>query len=135
MNLVETIEALGKQWLAAKAAEDEAKANRLAVEESIAAAMPATSDESTNKIDIRAMRITVKYGVTRSVDSDRLQDAWAGLAKEAHGCFKWKAAVDLKALRGVQQLRPDVYATIASYVTVKPSKPSVEVVIEEKEAA
>lgn len=135
MTLIETVEALGNQWLQAKAAEDEAHKNRLAIEVELCKAMPGVSQECTNAIDIRDMRVAVKYAVTRNVDSDRLQDAWAGIAKEGQGCFRWKAAVDMKQLRGVQQLRPDVYATIAPYIVAKPSKPSVEVVVEEKQAA
>ena len=135
MNLISTISTLGTQWLAAKAAEDEARQNRLAIEVKLCESMPAVGDETTSKMDFGDMAIRVEYGVTRSVDSDALMKTWGNLDKHAQDAFKWKASIDTRKLRGIQELLPEVYAKLASIITVKPAKASVKVTLTEKEAA
>ena len=78
--------------------------------------------EGTVKLD----GATVSYKMSRSVDQKILQeysDKWPDNVKK---CIKWKADLDLKAYRGVQEFDQDGFAIISKYVTSKPAKPSLK---------
>ena len=81
-----------------------------------------SKDEGTVKLD----GATVSYKMSRSVDQKILQeysDKWPDNVKK---CIKWKADLDLKAYRGVQEFDQDGFAIISKYVTSKPAKPSIK---------
>ena len=81
-----------------------------------------SKDEGTVKLD----GATVSYKMSRSVDQKILQeysDKWPDSVKK---CIKWKADLDLKAYRGVQEFDKDGFAIISKYVTSKPAKPSLK---------
>ena len=81
-----------------------------------------SKDEGTVKLD----GATVSYKMSRSVDQKILQeysDKWPDSVKK---CIKWKADLDLKAYRGVQEFDQDGFAIISKYVTSKPAKPSLK---------
>ena len=81
-----------------------------------------SKDEGTVKLD----GATVSYKMSRSVDQKILQeysDKWPDNVKK---CIKWKADLDLKAYRGVQEFDQDGFAIISKYVTSKPAKPSLK---------
>lgn len=81
-----------------------------------------SKDEGTVKLD----GATVSYKMSRSVDQKILQeysDKWPDSVKK---CIKWKADLDLKAYRGVQEFDHDGFSIISKYVTSKPAKPSLK---------
>lgn len=104
----------------AKLAEEHAKAARLEIEESILAHFP-TQLEGT----VTNEGIAVNFKLTRTVDTAALQEAWASLGTNAQKAFKWKADVDLKHFRAIQELDPASYKTLIDFVTTKPAKPSI----------
>lgn len=119
-----TLHELKTAWLAAKAAERAANEERLAVEAAILALMPektegTVSDESTG--------ISVAYKVTRSVDTDAVQRDWTALPRNVQDAFKWKADIDTKKFKAIQDLSPSDFTVLARYVTSKASKPSITV--------
>ena len=81
-----------------------------------------SKDEGTVNLD----GATVSYKMSRSIDQKILQeysDKWPDSVKK---CIKWKADLDLKAYRGVQEFDKDGFAIISKYVTSKPAKPSIK---------
>lgn len=127
--------ALTAQWLEAKAAEAKANATRVAVEMMIAAELPAHGPEDTRKAELDGFRVAVRYGVTRKVDTEKLQAMWDELPAKAQEAFKWKADVSLPKLRMLQEFMPVDFAKLAAAIETKPAKPSISVEVVEKAAA
>lgn len=107
---------------AAKAAEQLAAAHRLAIEAQIVALIPAPADgEGAVKQD----DVTVTFKNTRTVDTSALQASWDSLSANGQKAFSWKAALDLKQYRAIQELDPTVFGQLAAFVTTKPAKPAI----------
>lgn len=131
MNIAE----LTAAWLTAKADENAANKRRLEIEAQIVAALPPTAPEASVSAKIGDYAISVRYGVTRKVDADKLGAMWDELPAKAREAFKWTAAPVLPKLRGLMEYAPAEYARVAACIEAKPSKPSVSVDVLEKEAA
>lgn len=121
-----TISELSAAWLTAKADEDSAKARRLEIEAAIVAAIPG-ADEGTATEKTEAIKVSVTRKLTRSVDTEALQEHWSFLPAQAQAVFKWSADIDTRKLRAAQDMAPDAYAAAAQFITAKPSKPGVKV--------
>lgn len=118
MNTSQLIEQLRE----AKKTEETAKLNRLAIEEQILEAFEKPkSGEGTIKQDT----FTITYKLTRTVDTDALQDAWGSLGANAQKAFKWAASVDLKNYRAIQDLDAPAFEQLAKFVTTKPAKAAI----------
>lgn len=122
-----TLESLSAAWLDAKRQEQEANARRVDIEQQIAAKLPPAETEQSVAQLVGDYRVTVKYGVTRKVDTEALQELWQELTPQAQQCFKWKADVTLPKLRALKDMLPQVYAKLAPIIETKPSKPSVSI--------
>ncbi|KAF1711087.1 hypothetical protein CSC70_03940 [Pseudoxanthomonas kalamensis DSM 18571] len=72
-------------------------------------------------------KVTVTYGMNRTVDQAALNALWERLPEGARRVFPVKHGIDTKELRYWQSSEPDTYALIAQAITAKPSKPSVKV--------
>ncbi|MGJ7508704.1 DUF7173 family protein [Variovorax sp. GT1P44] len=106
----------------AKSAESEAKDNRLAIEEQILALFPTPDGgEGTEKEG----DLSIAWKLTRKVDTDPLQDAWVELTPNTQKVFRWKADVDLKQLRALQELDATAYTAASKFITTTPAKPSL----------
>lgn len=91
-------------------------------------ALCTTRNEGAAQTIGSAYKVTVTYGVTRTVDSAALSSAWDALPEGIRNVFPVKHGIDLKELRHWQNNNPDEYARyIAPVVTAKPAKPSVKV--------
>lgn len=117
-----TLNELAAAWRAAKAAEAAARDERLAIEEQMLALLPKKDEGSVTDAD---SGVTVSYKLTRTVDAEELQGAWHDLPEHAQRAFRWKADVDLKALRGLQEFDAEAYAAAARFITAKPAKPTI----------
>ena len=106
----------------AKAAEEAAKRERIAIEEMIVSRFAAPD---TGEGTAKDGALSISWKVTRKVDADALQGVWADLGANAQKAFRWKPEVDLKHLRALQELDPASYVVAAKYVTATPAKPSV----------
>lgn len=127
MNAPLTLTQLAAAWQQAKADEHAANARRVEIEQQICAALPAAEAEQTRHVDADGVRITVRYGMTRKVDSDALQALWASLPATAQAAFRWAASPVLPKLRALQELQPETYRLVAPAIEAKPSKPSVSI--------
>ena len=123
MNAPANLHTLAAAWLQAKADEDAAKARRYEIEAQIVDALP-VKDEGTSKTDIGALRVSVTTKLTRSVDTEALQSAWASLQPTVQKVFNWKADLSLSALKRLDEQET---AQALRYVTTKPAKPAVKV--------
>lgn len=119
-----TLNELKTAWLSAKAAEKAANEERLAVEAAILALMPEKTEGTVSDDDTG---ISVSYKVTRSVDTEQLQQDWTRLPLNVQSAFRWKADLDTKKFKAIQELDTQAFATLALYVTSKPAKPTITV--------
>jgi hypothetical protein len=119
------LNALKGMWLAHKREEDNAKAMRLEVETAILSNFP--TDKTEGSVTNADFGITVAYKLTRSVDSEGIQNIWNDLSANAQKAFKVKFDIDLKQFRAIQDLDPEAFAELAPFVTSKPAKPSITI--------
>lgn len=126
MNAPLTLTQLAAAWQAAKADEKAANARRLEIEQQIVEAFP-LGVEGTETVEQDGFRIKVTHKLTRTVDTKNLQAHWNSLSAFAQDVFTWKADISLPALRRLQENHPDLYPSVAVYVTSKPAKPAVVV--------
>lgn len=123
MNIQELVAAR----IAAKREEDQAVANRRAIDEQIAAALATGKAEGTEsrKFEELGVKVTVTYGVNRKVTSDEaLSQAWDKLTADQQGAFKWKPSVSVTGLR---KLEGSSLSTVSKFFETTPAAPSVKV--------
>lgn len=131
-NMAELVSA----WQKAKAAESAANVERLEIERLMVAQIPAPeNNEGTVNMTVGDFKVGVRYGVTRSVDSEKLQATWDSLPAKAQEAFTWKASVSAPKLRALAEWAPADYQKLVACVEVRPSKPSVSVEQIEREVA
>jgi hypothetical protein len=116
---------LKSMWLKYKSDEETAKALRLEIETAILSDFP--TDKTEGSITNADFGITVIYKLTRTVDSEAVQNAWNDLSANAQKAFKVKFEVDLKQYRAVQDLDHSAFAEVSKFVTSKPAKPSIAI--------
>jgi hypothetical protein len=127
---VQTLDQLARDWLAAKAVEDEARCRRVEIEADLLLHSQPIA-EGTDRVETEATKLAVNYKVTRKIDSVSLGDCWGALPDLVRSCFKWSADVDLKTLRALQLANPGAYAQAARFITAAPAKPAVKVELKE----
>lgn len=125
MNATAELAVLKTALIQAKAAETAAKNARLEIEDAILAHFP--SDKLEGSVTNADFGISVTYKLTRTVDTDALQAGWETLSANAQKAFKWKADIDLKQFRAIQELDQASYDQLVAFVTTKPAKPSVSI--------
>jgi hypothetical protein len=124
---VQTIEDLAIEWLAAKAAETKAIERRRNIDAMLVDAMVIDGDEGTMSEKYPTLKVSVTKKLTRTVDTDALTAAWDHLPEKAREAFKWKADLDIKKMRAIQDVAPNLYAELAQFVTTKLASPAVKV--------
>jgi hypothetical protein len=108
------------------------------LDEAHAALLPLIASRNEGSVTHNGSRykVTVTYGVNRTVDQAALSSSWDAMPEGIRNVFPVKHGVDLKELRHWQNNNPAEYARyIAPLVTAKPSKPAVKVEAIENEAA
>ena len=123
MNDINRLPVLLAALIAAKATENEAKEIRTGLELEILELCPPVEAEGIMKLE--GFTITTK--MTRAVDTDALQDAWGSLPANAQKAFKWKAEIDLKNYRAIQEMDALAFSSLAKFVTSKPAKPTITI--------
>lgn len=113
---------------AVKAAEDQAIETRRRLDDEIATRMRTPEKpEGTVSQKINGYKVSVTYGITRSVNKDdlnRLQGDWMNLHAVAKQAFRWKAEVSVAELH---KLEGEYLKLAQAYITSKPSSPQVKV--------
>ena len=126
MNAPLTLKQLAAAWQAAKADEKAANARRLEIEEQIVELFPPAA-EGTETLEQDGLKVKVAFKLTRTVDTKALQVHWNSLSAFAQDVFTWKADLSLPAMRRLQENHPDLYPSIAVFITSKPAKPTVSI--------
>jgi hypothetical protein len=116
---------LAEQWLQAKAREEAARDQRVAVEEELFAFVDSKAEGSaTTKLD--DFKVTVTCRLNRTVDADGIT-AIEGLIPVEYQPLKTKVELDPKGLQWLKDNAPQYYELAARYVTTKPAKPGFKV--------
>ena len=125
-STTEALDDLAIRWSRAKAAEQAANKERIAVEAEIAQ-LVGVAEEGTTNAETANFKLKTVGKLTRSLDSDALQTDWESLPDAVQKCFGWEAKLDTKAYRALESMRGDLIPAISKYITTKPAKASVSV--------
>lgn len=124
MNIIDT---LAEKIEAAKAREDAARAERIALEEDLLPLLTARNEGAITEHG-DAYKVTVTYGVNRTLDAAALaavkSELPAALFEQA---IEYAPKLKLAGVRYLQNNEPQAYAVLAQALTAKPAKPSVRV--------
>jgi hypothetical protein len=115
---------LALEYLEAKTAETAAVERRRALGALIAQAMPEIKSEGIAKIQLANVKVSVTYGINRTVDSERLKADWVKLSDDAQAAFRWKADVSTTAMRTLQG---EAVEAVQAYITARPTSPTISV--------
>ncbi|HAI59232.1 MAG TPA: hypothetical protein DCM32_05080 [Xanthomonadaceae bacterium] len=120
--------ALIRELLDAKAAEEAARERRIAAETALLAELQTDKAEGSTTYKLDAYKVTVTAGINRRIDRAVLAhiraDMSPALFKRA---IRWIPEVDVTGLRYLQNNEPDAYRVLANAITATPAKPSVKV--------
>jgi hypothetical protein len=119
------VQALARDWLDAKRAENAANAARIKIETQLAEALDVPSEGSkTHKID--GYKITLTQPVTRKLDVD----AWAKVEQHcpiSQRPVKVKLEADATGCKWLAENEPSVWRKIAAAFETKPGKIGVRI--------
>ena len=119
------------QWLDLKKAEDNAKKERIKIEEEMINFLETKPEGSVTTALEDNTKITVKCGINRTLDLKAWQRVEKKLIKEVRP-IKTKIELDLPKLKKLKEEEPRAYQSISEAITVKPSKPNFTIKKEEK---
>ncbi len=125
-----TLEELLEQRIAAKRDEDVAAEIRRGIDAAISEMLYprlAESGKERGSVTEKAgngLKVSVTYGITRSVNADLLKAEWEKLPADIQAVFRWKPEVDAKRFDAVDgnQAR-----TLARFVTTKDASPGIKI--------
>jgi hypothetical protein len=109
-------------WREAKRAEDISKSRRTMIEDRMVGLIT-TPDAGEGTITLDDA-LSVKYSVTRSVDTDKLTAGWIDLSENAQKCFRFKAEINKKEFDAAKSMSPATYAEFSACITTKPARPA-----------
>ena len=116
---------LCRQRVLAKKAEDEAVAARKAIDADIAKLMRTPGlTEGTASEKLEGFKVSVSYGITRKLDTKKLQADWDKITAPVRACINWKADLSTTAFRALDQ---DNLLALSNYMESKESSPTVKV--------
>ena len=121
MKFFELCEALE----AAKIEEEAAKQKRIDAENAL---LPFLAEKDEGSVTHRAdgWKVTVTYGMNRSVDQAAVDAVRAAMPVALfENAFRPKWDLSITGLRYLQNNEPETYAIAAQAITAKPAKPSV----------
>jgi hypothetical protein len=119
------------EWLAAKAAENEAVAKRRDLEDRICGKFDVPSNlDGTIKLSDGWHEARVVGRINRKVDGDKLQElaAEAGLSKHLPALFRWKPEINAAAWKSASK---EITAPLLDAITSTPGRPSFTIITKE----
>jgi predicted NUDIX family NTP pyrophosphohydrolase len=122
-----TLADLAQKRVMLKKAEDEAIAARRAIDELISSQLAkagTTEGTVTEKLD--GFKVSVSYGVTRKLDTKKLQADWEKIPARVRECINWKADLSTS---GFRTLDNESVKALSDYMETKPATPTVKVEI------
>lgn len=123
------VELLAERIMAAKAAEQTARDERVSAESELVAAIDSLPTEGSYNSEFGRFNVTVRTSINRKTTREALE-AIADRVPEAYRkrLIRWKPEVDLRELRFIQNNEPELAAIVSEAITETPAKPSVTVV-------
>ena len=118
------------RWLDLKKAEDNAKTERIKIEEEMINFLETKAEGSATTTLEDNTKITVKTGFSRKLDLKAYEKVKQKIVPEVRP-IKTKIELDVPALKKLQEKQPLVYNTISEAITVTPSKPNFTIKKEE----
>ena len=118
------------RWLDLKKAEDNARTERIKIEEEMINFLETKSEGSVTTTLEDNTKITVKTGFSRKLDLKLWEKVKQKIVPEVRP-IKTKIELDVPALKKLQEKQPLVYNTISEAITVTPSKPNFTITKEE----
>jgi hypothetical protein len=123
-----TLTELLTELVEVKAAENAAKAKRVALEQSIADLVPTElGSQTTQRID--GFKVVVKLPINYRIDST-IWDEVKTQIPVAKRPVKTKLDVDVTGLKWLADNEPDIYQVAAKAITSSAGKPAVSVTVE-----
>lgn len=124
-----TLSTLAKELLAAKRAEDSAKADRIECEEAIAALVE-TADNGSKTVDCGdGLKVTIKRGIIYKANVEAIRTELSALEIPLPLVFVPPApasyAFDEKAYEALRDSNPDLFGKVAAFVVATPRKIAV----------
>ncbi len=120
---MQALKGLAAEWLAAKAIEAKAVADRVAIEEKIVA-VTGKKDEGSQTHDADGFKITVKGVINRKMDWTKWEEVKSTIPSELHP-VKMKPELDEKGIKWLQEHRVDLYALLP--ITATPGKTGIDI--------
>ena len=121
-----TIDQLAEKWQRYKLIEQNAAAERKAIELQLMQLIE-IRDEGTSTEETDHYNIKTVGKLNRTLDAETLQDDWDNLPKAIKDCVKWKPQVDTAALRVLESMNDELVPLLSKYMTTKPAKPTFKV--------
>ena len=118
------------RWLDLKKTEDNARTERIKIEEEMINFLETKSEGSTTTTLEDKTKITVKTGFNRKLDLKAWEKVKQKIVPEVRP-IKTKIELDVPALKKLQEKQPLVYKTISEAITVTTSKPNFTIKKEE----
>jgi hypothetical protein len=110
------------RWLDLKKTEDNAREERIKIEEEMINFLETKAEGSTTTTLEDNTKITVKTGFNRKLDLKAWEKVKLKIVEEVRP-IKTKIELDVPALKKLKEKQPQVYNTISEAITVTPSKP------------
>ena len=118
-SLVEEVEQA--RWL-----EQEAKSNRIMLENDLLDCIKDQKLEGTVSKIFGKYKITVTNSLTRKIHLDKLQEALDAFGSESLP-IRTKYEADLKMLRKTEEENPELFSACQELIEVKPAKPTIKI--------
>ena len=118
------------RWLDLKKAEDDAKIERIKIEEEMINFLETKTEGSVTTTLEDKTKITVKTGFSRKLDLKAWEKVKLKVIPDVRP-IKTKIELDVPALKKLQEKQPLVYKTISEAITVTTSKPNFTIKKEE----
>jgi primosomal protein N' len=118
------------RWLDLKKAEDDAKIERIKIEEEMINFLETKTEGSATTTLEDNTKITVKCGFSRKLDLKAWEKVKQKIVPEVRP-IKTKIELDVPELKKLKEKQPLVYNTISEAITVTPSKPNFTITKEE----
>jgi hypothetical protein len=123
---MDTIDQLAIAWATAKEREDNARAERIDIEEKILKLHPAKEEGSESFATPTGVKITLTGKLTYKVDMAKLQALVASWPEDTRP-IKTKVEADETKLKAIRSSAPRLWAQLASCVETKPAKTGVAI--------
>lgn len=116
---------LCEAWLVAKSVEEDARNERVAIEEKMLDAIGRPNGESSSTKDYNGFKITVSPSVTRKLDVEKAQNALLGIPENLRPV---KVVADETGLKYLFNSEPEMYRGLSPYIETRVGKVGVKVV-------